>query len=184
VIGPDGPIFFLGGQVSLPIWAFWVALGAMIIGLFGVFVPILPDVVFIWFVILIYAIAEGFAAIDPLTFIVLTFLGALGFSAEFWMSQAGAKVSGASTWSILAGVLLGAIGAVIGLIFFGIGAVPGAFLGGLIGLILAEWYRRRDWRKTLTIVGGWLAGYLASVAVQLSIGIWMILIFVWQVLRG
>lgn len=170
--------------MSLPIWAFWVALVTMIIALLGIFVPILPDIILIWFVILIYAIAEGFVTIDPLTFIVLTSLGALGFSAEFWMSQAGAKVSGASTWSIVAGILLGAVGAVIGLIFFGIGAVPGALLGALVGLVLAEWYRRRDWRETLRVVGGWLAGYLASVVVQLSIGIWMILIFVWQVLRG
>ena len=184
MIGPDGPVFFLGGRVSLPTWAFWVALGTMVISLLGVFVPVLPDVVFIWFVILVYAIAEGFATIDPLTFIVITLLAALGFSAEFWMSQAGAKVSGASTWSILAGIFLGVIGGAIGLIFFGIGAVPGALLGALVGLILAEWYRRRDWRKTLRVVGGWLAGYLASVVVQLSIGIWMILIFVWQVLRG
>jgi uncharacterized protein YqgC (DUF456 family) len=170
--------------LSLPVWAFWVALVAMIIALFGVFVPILPDIVLIWVVVLIYAVAEGFATIDPLTLVVLTFLAALGFSAEFWMSQAGAKVSGASIWSLLAGILLGAVGALIGLIFFGIGVVPGAFLGALIGLVLAEWYRRRDWRETLKVVGGWLGGYLASVAVQLSIGIWMIIIFVWQVLRG
>jgi hypothetical protein len=165
-------------------WAFWVALAAMIISLFGVLVPFIPDIILIWFVILIYAVAEGFATIDPLTFIVLTFLGALGFSAEFWMSQAGAKVGGASTWSLLVGVLLGAVGAAVGLIFFGIGAVPGALLGALVGLVLAEWYRRRDWRETLKVVGGWLAGYLLSVGVQFYIGISMILIFVWQVLKG
>ena len=168
----------------LPMWAFWVALAVMLVGLLGVFLPLVPGVGLIWLAALVYAIAEGFATIDPLTFVVLTFLATLGFSAEFWMSQAGAKVSGASIWSLLAGVLLGAVGAVIGFIFFGIGAVPGALLGALIGLVLVEWYRRRDWRETLKIVGGWLGGYLASVAVQLSIGIWMILIFVWQVLRG
>ncbi len=169
--------------MSLPAWAFWVALAAMTISLVGVIVPIIPDIVLIWFVILIYALAEGFATIDPLTFIVLTFLAALGFSAEFWMSQVGAKVGGASTWSVLAGVLLGAVGAAAGLIFFGIGAVPGAFLGALAGLVLAEWYRRRDWRQALKVVGGWLAGYLLSVGVQFSIGVSMILIFVWQVLK-
>jgi uncharacterized protein YqgC (DUF456 family) len=165
-------------------WAFWTALGAMMIGLSGILVPIVPDIVVIWFVILVYAIAERFTTIDPVTFVVLTFLATLGFSAEFWMSQVGAKVGGASIWSILAGIALGIVGAIFGLIFFGIGAVPGAFLGALVGLVLAEWYQRRDWHKALKVVAGWFAGYLLSVGVQLFIGVLMILIFVWQTLGG
>jgi hypothetical protein len=163
-------------------WAFWVALVAMVIGLFGVLLPVFPDVVFIWLVILVYAVADGFTSIGPVTFAVLTALSLLGFSAEFWMSQAGAKATGASNWSILAGVLLGTLGAAVGFIFLGIGAVPGAILGALAGLILVEWYQRRDWNKTLKVVGGWLIGYILSIGIQLSIGILMILIFAWQVL--
>ncbi len=170
--------------MNLPMWAFWVALTAMVLGLFGILLPIFPDIVFIWFVILIYAIAEGFRAIDPLTFLLLTALGALGFSAEFWMSQAGAKAGGASNWSLLTGIVLGLLGAAVGFLFLGVGAVPGAFLGALAGLVLAEWYQRRDWNRTLKAVGGWLIGYLLSVGVQLSIGVTMILIFVWHVLLG
>jgi uncharacterized protein YqgC (DUF456 family) len=165
-------------------WAFWVALVAMIIALFGVFVPVVPDIVLIWFVTLVYAIAERFSSIGPFTFVVLTFLAALGFSAEFWMAQAGAKVGGASVWSILAGILLGIVGAAFGLIFFGVGAVPGALLGALVGLVAAEWHQRRDWRATLKVVSGWLVGYFLSVGIQLFIGILMILIFVWRVLGG
>jgi len=170
--------------MGLPMWVFWLALVAMIIGLLGILLPILPDIVLIWFVILIYAIAEGFTAIDPLTFVVLTALGALGFSAEFLMSQVGAKAGGASNWSLLAGIALGLLGAAVGFIFLGVGAVPGAFLGAFGGLVLVEWYQRRDWRKTLKVVGGWLIGYFLSVGVQLSIGVTMILIFAWQVLAG
>jgi hypothetical protein len=180
-----GRFGFLGGDgMGLPMWAFWVALVAMVVGLIGVLLPILPDIVFIWFVILIYAVAEGFKAIDPFIFVVLTGLGALGFGAEFWMSHAGAKASGASNWSLLAGIVLGLLGAAVGFIFFGVGAVPGAFVGALVGLVLAEWYQRRDWQKALKVVGGWLIGYFLSVGVQLSIGIIMIIIFAWQVLTG
>ena len=168
--------------MGLPMWVFWIALVAMVAGLFGILIPIFPDIVFIWFVILIYAIAEGFGAIDPLTFLVLTFLGALGFSAEFWMSQAGAKAGGASNWSLLAAILLAIVGGAVGFFFFGIGAVPGAVLGALIGLIVTEWYQRRDWEKTMRVVVGWVIGYLLSVGIQLSIGVTMILIFAWQVL--
>jgi uncharacterized protein YqgC (DUF456 family) len=166
------------------VWAFWIALLAMIIGLCGIVVPILPDIALIWFVILVWAIAERFTAIDPVTFMALTFLGALGSSADFWMSQAGAKIGGASIRSLFVGLALGAVGAAVGLVFLGIGAVPGAVLGALVGLVLTEWYRRKDWRGTLKVVGGWLIGYILSVGVQLSIGILMIFIFVWQVLTG
>jgi len=168
--------------MNLPVWVFWVALAAMIIGLFGVLLPFFPDVVFIWFVILLYAVADGFTAIGPFTLAILTLLAGLGFTAEFWMSQAGAKVSGASNWSVLAGILLGALGALVGFVFFGIGAVPGAIIGALAGLVLVEWYRRRDWNETFKVVGGWLVGYVLSIGVQLSIGILMILIFAWRVL--
>jgi len=168
--------------MGLPMWVFWVALTVMTIGLLGILVPIFPDIVFIWFVILIYAIADGFQAIDPLTFVGLTGLAALGFSAEFLMSQIGAKAGGASTWSLLFAILVAAFGAALGFFFLGIGAVPGAFLGALAGLIAAEWHRRRDWGQTMRVVGGWLIGYFLSVGVQLFIGILMIAVFAWQVL--
>jgi len=168
----------------LPKWAFWLALAAMLVGMVGVVLPIVPGVGFIWLVVLSYAITERFAAIDPLTFAVLTVLGAIGVSADLWMSQAGAKVGGASMWSLLAGLVLGAIGAVLGLAFLGVGAVPGAIIGAIMGVILAEWYRRGDWREAFKAGGGWLIGCTLSGVVQLLISILMVLIFVWQVLRG
>jgi uncharacterized protein YqgC (DUF456 family) len=168
----------------LPMWAFWLALAAMVVGLLGVILPVVPGVGFIWLVVLAYAIAERFTTIDPITFTVLTILGAIGLSADLWMSQAGAKFGGASIWSLLAGLVLGAIGAVVGLAFLGVGAVPGAVIGAIAGVILAEWYQRKDWREAFKAGGGWLVGCTLSGGVQFLIAILMILIFVWQALRG
>jgi uncharacterized protein YqgC (DUF456 family) len=170
--------------VVLPMWAFWVALAAMVVGLIGVILPVVPGVGFIWIVVLVYAIAEQFATIDPLTFAVLTVLGAIGFSADLWMSHAGAKIGGASIWSLLAGLVLGAIGAILGLAFLGIGAVLGAMVGAVLGVLLAEWYQRRDWNEAFKVVGGWLIGCTLSGGVQFLIATLMILIFVWQTLKG
>lgn len=170
--------------MDLPVWAFWAALTVMMIGLLGVILPIIPGVGLIWFVTLVYAVAERFAAIDPFTFAFLTVLGAIGVSADIWMSQLGAKVGGASVWSLLAGTVLGAIGAIVGAIFLGIGAVPGALIGALAGVVLAEWHRRRDWREAFKAGGGWLVGCTISGGVQFLIAILMILLFAWQVLRG
>jgi uncharacterized protein YqgC (DUF456 family) len=168
----------------LPMWAFWVALAAMIVGMIGVILPVVPGVGFIWLVVLVYAIAERFAAIDPITFTFLTILGAIGFTADLWMSQVGAKAGGASVWSLLAGLLLGAVGAVVGLAFLGVGAIPGAIVGAVAGVILAEYYKRRDWREAFKAGGGWLVGCTLSGGVQFLIAMLMIIIFVWQVLRG
>jgi len=165
-------------------WAFWVALTAMAVGLIGVILPVVPGVGFIWLVTLVYAIAEQFATIDPLTFSVLTLLGAVGFTADLWMGHAGAKVGGASIWSLLAGGVLGAIGAVVGLVFLGIGAVLGAIVGAVAGVVLAEWYQRRDWREAFKAGGGWLVGCTISGGVQFIIAILMIAIFAWQAQRG
>ena len=168
----------------LPAWAFWVALVAMIIGLIGIILPVLPGAGFIWLVALVYAIAERFTTIDPITFAVLTVLAAVGVSADLWMSHAGAKVGGASVWSLVAGLALGAVGAIVGLAFLGIGALPGAIVGAVLGILLAEWYRRKDWREAFKAAGGWLVGCTLSRGVQFLVAILMILIFVWQVLRG
>jgi uncharacterized protein YqgC (DUF456 family) len=168
----------------LPRWAFWIALVAMAVGLIGVILPVVPGVGFIWLVTLGYAIAERFATIDPITFAVLTVLGAIGVSADLWMSHLGARFGGASVWSLLAGLVLGAIGAIVGLVFLGVGAVPGAILGTVLGVILAEWYRRRDWREAFKVGGGWLIGCTLSGVVQFLIAVLMILIFIWQALRG
>ena len=170
--------------MTLPMWAFWVALVAMFVGMIGVILPVVPGVGFIWIVVLIYAIAERFATIDPITFTVLTILGAVGFTADLWMSQVGAKAGGASVWSLLAGFLLGVIGAIVGSIFLGVGAIPGAIVGAIAGVVLAEYYKRRDWREAFKAGGGWLVGCTLSGGVQLLIAILMILIFAWQALRG
>ena len=168
----------------LPMWAFWVALAAILIGMIGVILPVVPGVGFIWIVVVIYAIAERFATIDPITFSVITILGAIGVSADLWMSQIGATAGGASPLSLLAGALLGAVGSLVGLLFFGVGAIPGAIIGALAGVVIAEWHRREDWREAFKAGGGWLAGCALSGIVQFIVATLMILIYVWQVLKG
>lgn len=168
----------------LPLWAFWLALAVMLVGLAGVILPVVPGVGLIWIAALVYAIAERFATIDPLTLAVLSVMGALGVTADIWVSQAGGKLGGASWQALLAGLGSGAIGFLIGLLVGGIGALPAGIIGMLLGLLLVEYLRRRDWRETLRVGAGWLAGCLLSGLVQLIIGLAMIVIFAWQVLRG
>jgi uncharacterized protein YqgC (DUF456 family) len=179
----------------LPMWAFWVALAAMIVGLLGVFLPLVPGVGFIWLVALIYAIAEGFATIDPITFIALTILGAIGVTSDVWMSKLGAKLGGASFQALLGGLGLGILGAILGvalgligvlagLPLLEIGAIPLAIVGALLGVFLVERHIRGDWREALKACGGWLIGCALSGIVQGGISVLMILLFVWQAMKG
>jgi len=166
--------------MSLPEWAFWLTLGVMLVGLVGTLVPILPGVELIWLAVLVYAIAERFASIDPLTFAVLTALAAIGMLANFWASQLGSRLGGASWQALLAGLGFGALGFIIGLFVGGIGAVPGGLIGSLTGILLVEYLRRRDWKGAARAGTGWLVGCLLSGFIQMTVGIVMILIFVWQ----
>ncbi len=163
---------------SLP---FWIALIAMLVGLAGTVLPALPGVGLIWFAALIYAVADGFTNLTPLGFGAITLLAALGIAADFLLTQAGSRMAGASWQALAAGILLGALGFLFGLFVGGIGAVPTAILGTLLGIFIVEYRRRRDWAEALKAGGGWLAGCLASRGLQFLLALGMIAIFVWQV---
>jgi uncharacterized protein YqgC (DUF456 family) len=166
--------------MPLPEWAFWLTLGVMLVGLIGTLVPVLPGVELIWLAALVYAIAERFATIDPLTFAVLTALAAVGVLANFWASQLGGRLGGASWQAILVGLVLGALGFIVGALVGSIGAVPGGLIGSLAGILFVEYHRRKDWKRAIRAGTGWLAGCLLSGFIQMAAGIAMILIFVWQ----
>lgn len=170
--------------MALPAWAFWVALAGMLVGLAGVFLPVIPGVGLIWLVALVYALCERFRTIDPATFAVLTVLGGLGVTSDLWTSHLGARAGGASLGSTLVAIAGGLIGALVGAWLLGVGAVPSALVGALLAVFLMEWQRRREWRHALKAAGGLLLGCAVSTLAQFAISVLMIGIFVWQVLRG
>jgi uncharacterized protein YqgC (DUF456 family) len=57
-------------------------------------------------------------------------------------------------------------------------------VGAILGVLLTEIIRHRDWRQALKAGRGWLVGWVLSTVVQLGIGLVMVAIFVWQVLQG
>jgi uncharacterized protein YqgC (DUF456 family) len=149
----------------------------MLVGLVGIVVPVLPGLILIWLAALGYGLLVGWGASGPWLFAVITLLGATGTGAEIWVTGAGARVAGASMWSIAAGIVL----AVVGLIFFNL---LGAVVGLVIGMLLAEYYRQRDWRKALTSAGGTAAGCGVSYGVKILLGLGMIGAWVaWVLLR-
>lgn len=153
----------------------------MIVGLIGTVIPILPGIPIIWLSVLFYAIVEGFKAIDPFTFIILTLMAIVAGTADIWMSLLGAKTGGASGRSMLFGCLGSLIGFIIGAIFI-VGELFGALIGYVLGILLSEYQKHKDWNLAIKASVGGLAGRGLAAAVQFGAGVLMLIIFVWQVL--
>jgi uncharacterized protein YqgC (DUF456 family) len=149
----------------------------MLVGLIGIVLPIIPGTVLIFVAALLYALVERFQAVGWPTLLVLGLLTILATSADIWASSIGAKVGGASGWSVVVGLLAGLAG-------FVVFSLPGAILGAILGVLLTEIIRVGDWRQALKAGSGWLVGWILSTVFQLVIGLIMVAIFVWQVAEG
>ena len=149
----------------------------MLLGLAGVVLPALPGLALIWLAALGYGLLAGWGASGPWLFGLITLLGLAGLGSELWVTSAGARVAGASGWSVLAGIVLG----LIGLVFF---SPIGAVIGLTLGILGGEYLRLKDWRKALSAAGGTLAGCGVSYGVKLLLGMVMIGAWVAWVLIG
>lgn len=161
-------------------WMFWLALTLMVLGLLGVFLPLLPGTGFMWVVALIYAIVERFATIGPLSLIALTVLGLGGATTDLWMGLLGARVGGASPRTTLYSLLGSLLGGLVGLIFAGLGAFPGMIIGSVAGVLISEYRERRNWRAAWQATLGLVIGFTLSTVVKGVIGLLMLAIFAWQ----
>lgn len=154
-----------------------LTLFVMLLGLIGTVLPIIPGTVLIFLAALIYALLEGFQAIGWPTLLVLLVLMIVATTADIWASTVGAKMGGASGWSIVAGL----VGGLVGFVAF---SLPGAIIGAILGVLLTEIVRVGDLRQAFKAGGGWMLGWLLSTVLQLGIGLVMTAIFVWQVIEG
>lgn len=149
----------------------------MLVGLIGTVLPIIPGTILIFAGALLYALVEGFQVVGWPTLVVLGILAAVATTADLWASSIGAKIGGASGWSVVIGLLAGLVG-------FVVFSLPGAIIGAILGVLLTEVVRVGDWRQALKAGSGWFVGWILSTLVQLGLGLVMVAIFAWQVVRG
>ena len=150
---------------------------AMLVGLIGIVLPMIPGTPLIFVAALLYALLERFQTIGWPTLVVLGLFAALATTADLWASSIGAKMGGASLWSVAVGL----IASLVGFLAF---SLPGAILGAVLGVLLTEIIRVRDWKQALKAGSGWAIGWVLSTVFQLGIGLVMVAIFVWQVVQG
>lgn len=159
------------------------ALGVMLLGLAGAFLPLIPGVPLVWLAAAGYGLLDGFRHLSFPAFLVLTLVGAIGTTAEVWATQIGARAGGASGWSAAAGSCLGGLA----MLFFSLPLALLAALAGVFGVELlrtsrSSELRRDDVEAAARGSGGWLLGWAVSAVAQFAVSLFMILFFLWSAL--
>ncbi|MBN1303641.1 MAG: DUF456 domain-containing protein [Anaerolineales bacterium] len=147
-------------------------LTTLLVGLFGLVVPIFPGLTVIWIGALAYGLIAGFGVKGWIIFSILTVLMLVGNVVDNFLMGAKARDGGASWISIAFGLAAGIIGSIL---------FPP--LGGLISapliLFLAEYIRQKDHFKAFQTVKSLLIGWGWSVLVRFIIG--LVMVALWMI---
>lgn len=164
----------------IPAWLetslFWIIQVVMLVGLFGLIVPIFPGLVVIWLGALGYGVAYGFSTLGWIIFAVITAIMLTGTVVDNILMGAGARKGGAAWSSIIIALIAGLIGTLL---------FPP--LGGLVAAPLAvfalEYFRHRDRDAAWSAVRGLALGWGLTFIVRFGMGIVMMglwWIWVWK----
>jgi len=149
----------------------------MLIGLLGVLLPLIPDLIIIWGAALGYGLILGWGESGPWLFGAITLFGIIGIASDIWVSGVGGRLGGASIKSVLVGLLLG----IIGFIFL---TPIGGLVLLLVGTFTMEYHRLGDAEEALKGMLGVGLGYGASFGVKLLLGLLMMGLWVVWVIIG
>lgn len=156
----------------------FVLSGCLILaGLISIAIPALPDMLLIWLGALAYGLVLGWGRTGPWAFAIISALALIGGLAEILGGSVGARLGGASAWSLAAGVGIGLIATV----FLG---PLGGIAGLLVGMYAMEYRRQRDTGRAIRGVLGLALGYGASYGVKLALGLGIVGIWLFWVIRG
>lgn len=148
----------------------------MAIGLFSLFLYIVPGLTIIWIAILTFGIVKGFTLPTGIIFGVITLLMIGGNIIDNVMMGREAHKSGASWISIAVAIAAGITGTIL---------LPpfGGIIAAVVGILTVEWIRNRDFEAGLRSTGGILRGCGLAMIIRFFIGVVMIgLWVVWMLL--
>lgn len=124
----------------------------MLIGLFGLIVPVFPGMLIMWLSALGYGVLAGWSTLGIVLFVVITILTITGMLADNVMMGVGARKGGASWWSIIVAMAAGILGTIFFPPFGGIIAAP-------LSVLLLEYLRVKQmgkaWKSLLGLATGW-----------------------------
>jgi uncharacterized protein YqgC (DUF456 family) len=148
----------------------------MLVGLFGLIVPVFPGLVVMWLAALGYGVASGFSTLGIVLFVIITVLMLAGSLGDNLLMGMGARKGGASWVTIAVALVAGVIGTLLLPPIGGLIAAPAAVL-------LLEYQRLGDWQKAMAALRGLATGWGLSFVVRFLLGVIIQLLWwlwVWQ----
>lgn len=144
---------------------------AMLPGIVGVLIPILPGVPYMFIVALVYALIDQFQKVTTTDIFILLGLAVLSLLVDYASGALGAKIGGASGKSTLGGML----GLIIGVILF---PPFGGIIGVFLGILIVEMMIHKDQQRAIKVAKAGLIGNLAGIVINLLISLLFIALFV------
>lgn len=145
----------------------------LVFGIPGNFIILLDSFLFSWYL--------GFQGVTVNILIVLLLLAVLGEIFEFMLGIAGAKKYRSGNRAVVASILFGIAGAIIGApLFFGIGSVIGAFIGAFAGAFIVEFLSGKGVLQAFYSGWGTFVGRVGGTVLKSLIGFTMIVIVVFS----
>lgn len=138
----------------------------VIIGVLGIFLPVLPSTPVIFLGALVYSFSTGFTVFGLRDLIIMGGLVILAEGMQYFFSMIGAKKFGASKFGVVGGM----IGLVVGL--FTLGPI-GLLVGPFAGAIISELIRGRVFNEAVRVGIGSLFGVLGGTLMTLIIALAM-----------
>lgn len=133
---------------------------AIAVGLVGIVVPLLPGTLLVFAAIAVWAFVENNVTAWVTLGVVAAVLAASTLIKYLWPARR-MRAADVSTWSLLAGAMLGIIG-------FFVVPVLGLVIGFVLGVYLAELANRHDQRLAWTSTKHAVKGVALSVGVELT----------------
>ena len=138
----------------------------MLVGLFGLIIPIFPGNVVMWLAALVYGLVFGFGRLGGILFAIITLLMLMAVAADNVLMGAKAREKGADWGSIILALIAGVLGTMIFPPIGGLIAAP-------LALYLAEYQRRRDAEEAKKVVIALLTGWGLAFVVRFGLGVVM-----------
>jgi hypothetical protein len=152
---------------------FGLFLLVMLVGLFGLIIPIFPGIEIIWLASVVYGLVSGgFSGWGIALFVAITILMVIGAVADNVLINAGAVQGGAAWSSMFAGIAAGILGTIFLPPFGGLIAAP-------LAVLLLEYRRQRQWELAFKALRGMAAGW--GLAFMLRFGLGLVMIILWVI---
>lgn len=143
----------------------------MLVGLFGLVVPIFPGNMVMWVAALIYGLIFGFGAKGIILFILITVLTIAAMLGDNVLMGAKAREKGASWFSIL--LALGA-----GVLFTFIFPPLGGIIATPLVLFASEYFRLKNHSEAIEVIRGLLIGWGWAFVLRFGIGVLVLILWV------